>query len=43
MNHGVLMTPGVDEEWTLSVLHGDADVARYIEVLEVVARDATGA
>ena len=30
MNHGVFMTPGVDEEWTLSVLHSDADLRRYV-------------
>jgi glutamate-1-semialdehyde 2,1-aminomutase len=42
MNHGVFMTPGVDEEWTLSVLHTEADLARYVEVLEVFARDVTG-
>jgi glutamate-1-semialdehyde 2,1-aminomutase len=41
MNHGVFMTPGVDEEWTLSVLHTDADLHRYIEVFEIFARDVT--
>ena len=41
MNHGVFMTPGVDEEWTLSVLHSDDDLARYVEVFETFARDVT--
>jgi glutamate-1-semialdehyde 2,1-aminomutase len=41
MNHGVFMTPGVDEEWTLSVLHTDADLRRYVEVFETFARDVT--
>jgi glutamate-1-semialdehyde 2,1-aminomutase len=41
MNHGVFMTPGVDEEWTLSVLHSDADLERYVEVFETFARDVT--
>jgi glutamate-1-semialdehyde 2,1-aminomutase len=41
MNHGVFMTPGVDEEWTLSVMHSDADLARYVEVFETFARDVT--
>jgi glutamate-1-semialdehyde 2,1-aminomutase len=41
MNHGVFMTPGVDEEWTLSVLHSDADLRRYVEVFETFARDVT--
>ena len=26
MNNGIFMTPGQDEEWTLSVLHTDADL-----------------
>ena len=43
MNHGVFMTPGQDEEWTLSVMHTDADYARYLEVFELFAREATGA
>jgi glutamate-1-semialdehyde 2,1-aminomutase len=43
MNHGIFMTPGQDEQWTLSVLHSDADVARYVEVLEIFARDVTAA
>jgi glutamate-1-semialdehyde 2,1-aminomutase len=42
MNRGVFMTPGADEEWTLSVLHTEADVQRYVEVFEVFARDVTG-
>ena len=37
MNNGVFMTPGVDEEWTLSVLHTDADLRRYVEVFELFA------
>jgi glutamate-1-semialdehyde 2,1-aminomutase len=43
MNHGVFMTPGVDEEWTLSVLHSSADLRRYVEVFETFARDVTAA
>jgi glutamate-1-semialdehyde 2,1-aminomutase len=42
MNRGVFMTPGVDEEWTLSVLHTEADLRRYVEVFETFARDVTG-
>jgi glutamate-1-semialdehyde 2,1-aminomutase len=41
MNRGVFMTPGVDEEWTLSVLHTDDDLQRYVEVFETFARDVT--
>ncbi len=36
------MTPGQDEEWTLSVLHTDADLQRYVDVFETFARDVTG-
>ena len=43
MNNGVFMTPGVDEEWTLSVLHTAADLRRYVEVFEAFARDVTAA
>jgi glutamate-1-semialdehyde 2,1-aminomutase len=43
MNHGIFMTPGRDEEWTLSVRHTDADLARYVEVFELFARDVTSA
>ena len=41
MNNGVFMTPGADEEWTLSVLHTSADLRRYVEVFETFARDVT--
>ena len=39
MNHGVFMTPGVDEQWTLSVAHGDDDVQRYVDAFEAFARE----
>jgi len=39
MNHGVFMTPGVEEEWTLSIAHGDADLQRYLDAFEAFARD----
>ena len=43
MNRGIFMTPGQDEEWTLSVQHTDAHLARYVEVFEEFARDVTAA
>jgi glutamate-1-semialdehyde 2,1-aminomutase len=43
MNNGIFMTPGEDEEWTLSVLHTDEDLQRYLEVFETFARDVTSA
>jgi glutamate-1-semialdehyde 2,1-aminomutase len=41
MNHGIFMTPGQDEEWTLSVAHTDEHLARYLEAFERFARDVT--
>jgi glutamate-1-semialdehyde 2,1-aminomutase len=41
MNHGVFMTPGVDEQWTLSVAHEDAHLQRYVDAFEAFARDVT--
>jgi len=43
MNHGIFMTPGQDEEWTLSVLHTDADLQAYVDAFERFAREVTGA
>jgi glutamate-1-semialdehyde 2,1-aminomutase len=42
MNHGIFMTPGVEEEWTLSIAHSDDDVERYIDAFEAFARDVSG-
>ena len=39
MNHGIFMTPGVEEEWTLSVAHADEDLQRYLDAFEAFARD----
>jgi glutamate-1-semialdehyde 2,1-aminomutase len=41
MNRGIFMTPGVDEQWTLSVAHDDADLQRYVDAFEAFAHDAT--
>jgi glutamate-1-semialdehyde 2,1-aminomutase len=41
MNHGIFMTPGRDEEWTLSVAHTGDDLARYLDAFEAFARDVT--
>jgi glutamate-1-semialdehyde 2,1-aminomutase len=43
MNHGIFMTPGVEEEWTLSIAHSDDDVQRYLDAFEAFAKDVTGA
>ena len=41
MNHGIFMTPGVEEEWTLSLAHSDQDLERYVEAFEAFAKDVT--
>jgi glutamate-1-semialdehyde 2,1-aminomutase len=43
MNRGVFMTPGVEEEWTLSIAHSEADLQRFADAFEEFAKDlATG-
>jgi glutamate-1-semialdehyde 2,1-aminomutase len=42
MNRGVFMTPGVEEEWTLSLSHNEAHLDRYAEAFEAFAREVTG-
>ena len=37
MNHGIFMTPGREEEWTLSVVHSVEAVDAYIGVFEELA------
>jgi glutamate-1-semialdehyde 2,1-aminomutase len=41
MNRGVFMTPGREEEWTLSVTHTLGEVDRYVEVFAEMASDLT--
>jgi glutamate-1-semialdehyde 2,1-aminomutase len=41
MNRGVFMTPGREEEWTLSVTHSLDDVDTYVQVFEQMAADLT--
>ena len=42
MNHGIFMTPGVEEEWTLSIAHEDEHIDRYVEAFGSFASDVTG-
>ncbi len=42
MNHGIFMTPGVEEEWTISIAHADDDIQHYLDAFEAFARDVTG-
>jgi len=41
MVNGVYMTPGADEQWTLSVMHDDEVIDHYVEVFEQFAKDVT--
>ena len=41
MNRGIFMTPGREEEWTLSVTHTEESVDRYVAVFEEMASDLT--
>src|SRR4051794_9660354 len=39
MNRGIFMTPGREEEWTLSVTHTDESVDAYVAVFEEMAAE----
>ena len=41
MNHDIFMTPGVEEEWTISIAHSDDDIQHYLDAFEAFARDIT--
>ena len=42
MNHGIFMTPGVEEEWTLSIAHTKDHVKRYLDAFEAFAVEVAG-
>jgi glutamate-1-semialdehyde 2,1-aminomutase len=42
MNRGIFMTPGREEEWTLSVTHTDEAIDRYVTVFAELAGELTG-
>ncbi len=41
MNRGIYMTPGREEEWTLSVMHDDEAVDAYVRVFDEMAAALT--
>jgi glutamate-1-semialdehyde 2,1-aminomutase len=41
MNRGIFMTPGREEEWTLSVTHTEESIDRYVAVFAEMAEDLT--
>jgi glutamate-1-semialdehyde 2,1-aminomutase len=40
-NRGILLPPGPDDQWTLSVAHTDAEIDRYIATFRDFARELT--
>jgi glutamate-1-semialdehyde 2,1-aminomutase len=40
-NRGILLPPGPDDQWTLSVQHSDAEVDRYVATFREFARELT--
>jgi glutamate-1-semialdehyde 2,1-aminomutase len=41
MNRGIFMTPGREEEWTLSVAHTEESIDRYVAVFAEMADELT--
>lgn len=41
LNRGIIISPGREEEWTLSVAHNDEDVERFIGAFDDLIRDVT--
>jgi glutamate-1-semialdehyde 2,1-aminomutase len=41
MNRGIFMTPGREEEWTLSVTHTDEAIDAYVAVFDEMAAELT--
>jgi glutamate-1-semialdehyde 2,1-aminomutase len=41
MNRGIFMTPGREEEWTLSVMHTSEAIDAYVAVFDEMARELT--
>ena len=41
MNRGIFMTPGREEEWTLSVMHTHEAIDAYVTVFDEMARELT--
>ena len=39
INRGVIMAPGREEEWTLSVQHTDEDIDRYVDAFDELIKD----
>jgi glutamate-1-semialdehyde 2,1-aminomutase len=42
VNRGVFMTPGDEEQWTISVQHDEADIDRYVDAFAEFCAALTG-
>ena len=42
INRGVLLPPGLDEQWLISVMHSDEDAMRYADVFGEFVAELTG-
>jgi glutamate-1-semialdehyde 2,1-aminomutase len=43
VNRGVLLPPGPDDQWTLSVAHTEAEIDRHIDTFAAFAAEVTAA
>ncbi len=41
-NRGILLPPGPDDQWTLSVQHSEADIDRYVSTFREFAQELAG-
>jgi glutamate-1-semialdehyde 2,1-aminomutase len=41
INRGILLPPGLDEQWLISVMHTGADARKYADVFEEFAGELT--
>ncbi len=41
INRGILLPPGLDEQWLVSIMHTEQDLAHHVEVFESFARELT--
>jgi glutamate-1-semialdehyde 2,1-aminomutase len=41
INRGVLLPPGLDEQWLISLMHDDADSMRYADVFDEFVTELT--
>ena len=42
INRGVLLPPGLDEQWLISVMHSEADAMHYADVFDEFVAELTG-